>query len=70
MYTPHIYRYARLAIQIGNETNAQANVEIGVSFGKRGIQSALHQSLDTAEVIWLSSNKEFIDKGVYMECTV
>lgn len=46
-------RYARLAVQIGNETHAQANVEINVNFGQRKIRNALVQSLNTAEVQWL-----------------
>ena len=49
-----------------NHTNAQANVEIGVSFGKRGIRHALNRSLNEAEVIWLSSDKNFIAKGQFM----
>ena len=49
-----------------NYTNAQANVQIGVSFGKRGIRHALNRSLNEAEVIWLSSDKNFIAKGQFM----
>ena len=51
-------------MQIGNETNAQANVEIGVPFGKKGIRKAMNESLNTAKVVWLSNTKEFIDKGM------
>ena len=58
-----ILRYARLAVQIGNETNAQANVQIDVTFGRKGIRNALQQSLDNAKVIFLSNNKVFIEKG-------
>ena len=50
-------------MQIGNETNAQANVQIDVKFGQRGIRNALQKGLDSGEVIWLSSNKEIIEKG-------
>ena len=49
-----------------NYTNAQANVQIGVPFGKRGIRHALNRSLNEAEVIWLSSDKNFIAKGQFM----
>ena len=49
-----------------NYTNAQANVQIGVHFGKRGIRRALNQSLNEAEVIWVSSDKNFIAKGQFM----
>ena len=47
---------ARLAVQIGNETNAQANVQIDVKFGKRGIRNALLKSLDNAEVTGLNND--------------
>ena len=60
-------RYARLAVQTENETNAQANVQIDVNFGKRGIRNALNQSLDGAKVIFLSNNKAFIEKGVCLK---
>ena len=46
-------RYARLAVQIGNKTHAQANVAIGVKFGRRTIRDALVNSLDTAKIEWL-----------------
>ena len=49
-----------------NQTNAQANVQIDVQFGRRGIRGALNKSLDTAEVVWMSDNKEVIEKGVYL----
>lgn len=49
-----------------NYTNAQANVQIGVDFGKRGIRRALNQSLNEAQVIWVSSDKDFIAKGQFM----
>ena len=63
----HSYtRYARLAVQTENETNAQANVQIDVKFGKKGIRNALQRSLDNGEVIFLSNNKAFIEKGVCM----
>ena len=61
-----LHSYARLAIQMENNTNAQANVQIGVPFGKRGIRHALNRSLNEAEVIWLSSDKNFIAKGQFM----
>ena len=48
-----VYRYARLAVQSGDDTNAQANVEIGVTFGKRKIRNALVQSMMSAQVVWL-----------------
>ena len=60
-------RYARLAVQTGNETNAQANVQIDVNFGRRGIRNALQRSLDSAEVIFLSDNKAFVEKGVCLK---
>ena len=63
-----LYRFARLAIQIGNETNAQANVQIGVKFGKKGIRHTLVESLNKASVQWLSSNKSFIAKGERKHC--
>ena len=58
------YRYARLAVQMENQTNAQANVQIDVEFGRKGIRDALQRSLDNAEVIYLSNNKAFIEKGI------
>jgi hypothetical protein len=61
-----IARYARLAVQMKNATNAQANVQIDVKFGQRGIRNALKRSLDSAEVIYLSNNKAFIEEGVCM----
>lgn len=42
-----------MAVQIGTETHAQANVEIGVDFGVERIRNALVQSLCTAKVEWL-----------------
>ena len=59
-----LIRYARLAVQMENETNAQANVQIDVKFGRKGIRNALQRSLDNAEVIYLSNNKAFIEKGI------
>ena len=50
-----------------NQTNAQANVQIDVKFGRKGIRNALQRSLDNAEVIYLSNNKAFIEKGVCMK---
>ena len=50
-------------MQTKNETNAQANVQIDVKFGQRGIRNAMQRSLDTAEVVLLSNNKEVIEKG-------
>ena len=49
-------RYARLAIQIGNCTHAQVNVQIDVEFGREEIRKKLRESLDKAEVTWLSDN--------------
>ena len=58
--------YARLAIQMGNQTNAQANVQIDVPFGKRGIRRELNRSLEKAEVRWLSNDRDFIAKGQFL----
>ena len=52
---------------MGDETHAQANVQINVEFGRRGIQNALLRSLDNAKVIYLSNNKEFIEQGMCMK---
>ena len=49
----YIYRYARLAVQSGGDTHAQANVEIEVTFGRRKIRNALVQSMMSAQVVWL-----------------
>ena len=40
-------------MQIGNKTHAQANVAIGVNFGRRTIRDALVKSLNTAKIEWL-----------------
>ena len=63
-----IIRYARLAVQVENQTNAQAIVRLDVMFGRKGIRNALQQSLDNAEVIYLSNNKAFIEKGIGIVC--
>ena len=57
---------ARLAVQIGNETNAQANVQIDVEFGKKKIRNALQQSLDDGEVTYLSEDIDS-EQGVCMK---
>ena len=52
-FCSNVYRFARLAIQTGGDTNAQANVQIGVTFGKRKIRNALVQSMMSAQVVWM-----------------
>ena len=58
-----IHRFARLAVQLQNYTTSQANVQLGINFGKRAIRRAMVTSIQQTKIIWLSSNTDFIAKG-------
>ena len=49
----HVYRYARLAVQIKDYTVAQANVKTGVDFGRRKIRNAMVESLNEGVIVYL-----------------
>lgn len=65
-------RYASLAVQIGNYTHAQVNVQIGVSFGKQKIRQKLNQSLELgrrSQMAIATTIKDFIIKVSLCEST-